>query len=121
MPLTYDEMTAWIERYFAAFNLYGQDPDEIHRMDEYFAKDFVFNPFIAHVGKVAGRDNWYKVLTSHPSGHRAADTRGCGHRRAAADLRRPDQDRAERPGHRSSCCSPSGTWPAILWWKKTAR
>ena len=37
-------------------------------MDEYFAKDFVFNPFIAHVGKVAGRENWYKVLTSHPSG-----------------------------------------------------
>lgn len=68
MPLTHDEMTAWIEQYFADFNLYGQDPDEIHRMDEYFARDFAFNPFIANVGKVAGRENWYKVLTSHPSG-----------------------------------------------------
>jgi hypothetical protein len=68
MKMTYDEIAAWVEEYFAAFNLYGQDPDEIHRMDEYFAKDFAFNPFIAHVGKVAGRENWYKVLTSHPSG-----------------------------------------------------
>ena len=68
MKLTYDRIVAWIDEYFAAFNLYGQDPGEIHRMDEYFAKDFVFNPYIAHVGKVAGRENWYKVLTSHPSG-----------------------------------------------------
>jgi hypothetical protein len=37
-------------------------------MDEYFSRDFVFNPYIAYVGKVAGRENWYKVLTSHPSG-----------------------------------------------------
>jgi hypothetical protein len=68
MKLTYDEMVAWIDEYFDAFNEYGQDPNEIHRMDLYFSKDFVFNPYVAHVGKVAGRDNWYKVLTSHPSG-----------------------------------------------------
>jgi hypothetical protein len=37
-------------------------------MDEYFSRDFVFNPYIAYVGKVAGRENWYNVLTSHPSG-----------------------------------------------------
>ena len=66
--MTYDEMAEWVDGYFAEFNRYGQDPDEIHRMDEYFAKDFVFNPYIAYVGKVSGRDNWYKVLTSHPSG-----------------------------------------------------
>jgi len=68
MKMTYDQMLTWIEEYFEVFNKYGQDPEGIHRMDEYFAKDFVFNPYIAHVGKVAGRDNWYKVLTSHPSG-----------------------------------------------------
>lgn len=68
MKLTYDEMVAWIKEYFDVFNLYGQDPEEIHRMDEYFSKAFSFNPFIAHVGKVAGRDDWYKVLLSHPSG-----------------------------------------------------
>ena len=68
MKLTYEQLAAWIDEYFTEFNRYGQDPDEVHRMDEYFAKDFVFNPYIAYVGKVAGRENWYKVLTSHPSG-----------------------------------------------------
>jgi transglutaminase-like putative cysteine protease len=68
MKMTYDQMAEWIEVYFADFNKYGQDPREIHRMDEYFSKDFVFNPYIAYVGEVSGRDEWYKVLTSHPSG-----------------------------------------------------
>jgi len=68
MKLTYDQMAEWIDVYFADFNKYGQDPREIHRMDEYFSKDFVFNPYIAYVGKVSGRDEWYTVLTSHPSG-----------------------------------------------------
>jgi hypothetical protein len=68
MKLTYDEILQWVDEYFAAFNTCGQNPDAIHRMDEYFSKDFIFNPFIAYVGKVAGRDEWYKVLLSHPSG-----------------------------------------------------
>jgi hypothetical protein len=68
MVMARQEIADWIDEYFEAFNTYGQDPNEIHRMDEYFSKDFVFNPFIAYVGKVAGRDNWYKVLLSHPSG-----------------------------------------------------
>lgn len=68
MRMTYDEIAEWVDEYFAAFNAYGQNPDTIHRMDEYFSKDFAFNPYIAHVGKVKGRDNWYKVLLSHPSG-----------------------------------------------------
>ena len=68
MNTTYDQLAALIDEYFAEFNRYGQDPNEIHRMDEYFSRDFVFNPYIAYVGKVAGRENWYKVLTSHPSG-----------------------------------------------------
>ena len=68
MGLTYDQIAQYVEEYFAAFNAYGQDPGQIHRMDDYFAKDFVFNPFIAYVGKVSGRDEWYKVLLSHPSG-----------------------------------------------------
>lgn len=68
MQMTYEQMAEWIDRYFEEFNKYGQDPNEIHRMDEYFSKDFVFNPYIAYVGKVHGRDDWYKVLTSHPSG-----------------------------------------------------
>jgi len=68
VDLTYDQMAQYIEKYFEEFNAYGQNPDTIHRMDDYFAKDFVFNPYIASVGKVVGRDNWYRVLLSHPSG-----------------------------------------------------
>lgn len=68
MSLTRAQIAAWVDEYFAAFNRYGQDPAEIHRMDEYFSKDFVFNPFVAHVGKVSGREDWYRVLLSHPSG-----------------------------------------------------
>lgn len=68
MAFTRDQMTQWVDEYFLAFNQYGQNPQTIHRMDEYFAKDFVFNPYIAHVGKVSGRDDWYGVLCSHPSG-----------------------------------------------------
>lgn len=68
MAMTRDEIAHWVDEYFQVFNTCGQNPDTIHRMDEYFSKDFVFNPYIAHVGKVAGRDEWYKVLLSHPSG-----------------------------------------------------
>lgn len=68
MALTYDELATWIDEYFETFNTYGQDPAEIHRMDKYFSKNVVYNPFIAYVGKVEGRDNWYRVLLSHPSG-----------------------------------------------------
>ncbi len=68
MGMTRGEIVKWVDEYFDAFNTFGQNPATIHKMDEYFSKDFVFNPFIAHVGKVAGREEWYGVLTSHPSG-----------------------------------------------------
>jgi hypothetical protein len=68
MRLSYDEIVRWIDEYFAVFNKHGQDPETIHVMDDWFSKDFIFNPFIAYVGKVEGRDNWYRVLLSHPSG-----------------------------------------------------
>ncbi|NLE11839.1 MAG: hypothetical protein GX630_10080 [Actinobacteria bacterium] len=68
MKLTYDEIAQWVDEYFAEFEKYGQDPENIHRMDAYFSKDVVYNPYIALVGEVSGRDNWYRVLLSHPSG-----------------------------------------------------
>jgi len=68
MNLTYDRIAQFVDEYFAAFNAYGQNPDTIRRMDDYFAADFVFNPYIATIPKVTGRDDWYRVLLSHPSG-----------------------------------------------------
>ncbi len=99
MRLTYDQLVQWIGEYFEVFNKYGQDPNEIHRMDEYFAKDFVFNPYIAYVGKVSGRDNWYKVLTSHPSGIERLTPEDLVIDENRQVFRRADQDRPDRPRH----------------------
>ena len=69
MELTYDSIVKYFEVYFEAFNKYGQNPETIHRMDEYFAPDFEFIPYVAWIPKVVGREEWYKVLLSHPSGY----------------------------------------------------
>ncbi len=69
MELTYENIAKYMKEYFEAFNTYGQNPATIHRMDEYFAPDFEFIPYVATIPKVVGRDAWYKVLLSHPSGY----------------------------------------------------
>jgi len=69
MAITYEYLQDWIEEYFAAFNAYGQSPDTVHRMDEYFAPDFEFRPYVATITPVKGREEWYKVIASHPSGY----------------------------------------------------
>jgi hypothetical protein len=66
--LSYDEILKYMQDYFRDFEAYGQNPETIHKMDEYFAPDFEFQPYIADVQPVKGRDVWYKVLVSHPSG-----------------------------------------------------
>jgi hypothetical protein len=66
--MTYDVILKWMQDYFRDFNAYGQNPDTIHRMDAYFAPDFEFLPYIAFIEPVKGRDAWYEVLLSHPSG-----------------------------------------------------
>lgn len=66
--MTYDVILKYMEDYFKDFNAYGQNPDTIHRMDDYFAPDFEFLPYIAFIPHVHGREDWYKVLLSHPSG-----------------------------------------------------
>lgn len=68
MNLTYDEILNYMQRYFRDFEAYGQNPDTIRRMDEYFAADFEFIPYVATIQPVKGRDIWYQVLLSHPSG-----------------------------------------------------
>ena len=69
MELTYENIAKYMKEYFEAFNAYGQNPATIHRMDAYFAPDFEFIPYVATIPKVVGRDAWYKVLLSHPSGY----------------------------------------------------
>jgi hypothetical protein len=69
MELTYDAIVKYLKDYFAAFNAFGQDPKTINKMDDYFAPDLEFNPFVAGIGHVKGREEWYRVLLSHPSGY----------------------------------------------------
>jgi len=69
MELTYGSIASYMKEYFEEFNTFGQNPATIHRMDKYFAPDFEFIPYVATIPKVVGRDAWYKVLLSHPSGY----------------------------------------------------
>jgi hypothetical protein len=68
MELTYNAILTYMKDYFETFNRYGQDPKNIHRLDDYFAPDLVFNPYVAGVGHTSGRDEFLNVLLSHPSG-----------------------------------------------------
>ena len=69
MEPTYDSIVKYMNEYFETFNTYGQNPDTIHRMDDYFAPDFQFIPYVATIPGVEGREPWYQVLLSHPSGY----------------------------------------------------
>jgi hypothetical protein len=66
--MTYEVIVTYMQDYFRDFNAYGQNPETIHRMDKYFAPDFEFLPYIAYVPPARGREQWYQVLLSHPSG-----------------------------------------------------
>jgi hypothetical protein len=55
--------------YFETFNTYGQDPKTIHRLDDYYAPDLEFAPYVAGIGHTTGRDEFYRILLSHPSGY----------------------------------------------------
>ena len=69
MDLNYDTVVKYMQEYFETFNEYGQSPDTVHRMDDYFAPDFEFNPYVADVSPARGREEFYKVIVSHPSGY----------------------------------------------------
>jgi hypothetical protein len=55
--------------YFETFNTYGQDPKTVHRLDDYYAPDLEFTPYVAGIGHSTGRDEFFRILLSHPSGY----------------------------------------------------
>jgi hypothetical protein len=67
MELTYDTIVKFMKDYFETFNKYGRAPKTIHRLDDYYAPDMEFTPYVAGIGHTAGRDEFYQVLLSHPS------------------------------------------------------
>jgi hypothetical protein len=64
----YDNIMKFMRDYFETFNKYGQSPETVHRMDDYYAPYFEFTPYVAQIIKTKGREEFYKVLLSHPSG-----------------------------------------------------
>ena len=77
MELTYDIIVKWMKDYFEVYGKYGQEPDTYQIMNDYFAPDLRFIPYIAGLGGPEGgfrsRDEflrtaiahtgWYEILT----------------------------------------------------------
>lgn len=70
MKPTYAEIVQWMKDYFTTYNLYAQDAATVHHMDEYFAPDLRFMPYMSVFGgPEAGHHScadFYRMLTSHP-------------------------------------------------------
>jgi hypothetical protein len=69
VEFTYEAIYKFMQNYFATFNKYGQNPATIDRLNDYFAPDLEFFPYVSGVGHVKGRQEFYNVLLSHPSGN----------------------------------------------------
>jgi hypothetical protein len=73
MEFTYDSILKWMKDYFKVYSTYGQDPKTTHRMNDYFAPDLRFVPYIAALGGPGGgfnsRDEFLRTAESHPSWH----------------------------------------------------
>jgi hypothetical protein len=71
MELTYDNIVGWMNKYFTVYSTYGQDPKTAHRMNDYFAPDLRFIPYIAALGGPEGgftsRDEFLRTAKSHSS------------------------------------------------------
>lgn len=69
MEITYEGIVKYMEDYFETFNRHGQHPDTVSRMDEYYAPGFEFVPYVAQIKATKGRGEFYRIITSHPSGY----------------------------------------------------
>jgi hypothetical protein len=71
MALTYDNIVEWMKEYFRVYSTYGQDAKTVQRMNDYFAPDLRFIPYIAALGGPQGgfhsRDEFLSKAASHPS------------------------------------------------------
>jgi hypothetical protein len=66
VEFTYDDIVAFMERYFKDYSLYGQDPKTQHLMEEYWAPDLEFIPYLKGQEPILGREQFYKVNTHPP-------------------------------------------------------
>ena len=70
MKPTYDEIVKWMNDYFDEYNASAQSAETVHRMDEYFAPDLTFIPYMYVFGgpdqAIKSREDFYSMLTGHP-------------------------------------------------------
>ncbi len=70
MKPTRDEIVKWMNDYFATYNDYAQSAETVHHMDEYFASDLTFIPYMSVFGgpdnAITSRQEFYDMLTGHP-------------------------------------------------------
>ncbi|MBN1319460.1 MAG: hypothetical protein JXA87_01335 [Thermoleophilia bacterium] len=70
MKPTYDEIVTWMNEYFDEYNASAQSAETVHRMDEYFAADLTFIPYMYVFGgpgnAIRSRQGFYDMLTGHP-------------------------------------------------------
>jgi hypothetical protein len=69
MEFTYDNIVKWMKEYFKAYDKYAQDPKTTHRMHDYYAPDLEMIDYIAGVSKLSSRDEFLRLMSSHPSSH----------------------------------------------------
>ena len=71
MELTYDNILAWMKRYFATYSEYGQKAETADKMLEFFAPDLRFIPYIAGIGGPEGgfhsAAEFVETAKHHPS------------------------------------------------------
>jgi len=71
MTLSYDDIVKWVKEYFEAYGTYGQSPETVHRMNDYFAPDLRFRPYMAALGGPEkgfnSREEFLRTAISHPS------------------------------------------------------
>ena len=71
MELNYDSIEKWMQKYFDTYSTYGQKPETADRMEEFFAPDLRFIPYIAKIGGPEGgfknRNEFIQTAKTHPS------------------------------------------------------
>lgn len=69
MELTYDNILKFMKEYFKVYSTYGQKPETAQRMNDFFATDLRFIPYIAALGGPEGgfnsRDEFLRTAVSH--------------------------------------------------------
>jgi hypothetical protein len=66
MEFNYDNMVAFMESYFKEFSIYGQDPKTQYRLNEYFAPELEFVPYLKDHPRIQSREHFYKAMV-HPA------------------------------------------------------